>query len=132
MDLKINITQKISLSHFEEIIVSALEGGSNYWYMLESPEYWNDLSGEEGEPESTRIAKSLFENPDFKMNVYDIEDDGEGDPLGTVTQASMLGALSYAQQEYPHVYHDLMEGQGDANTADVLFQLAVMGEVVFR
>jgi len=128
-DLHITIAVKVSLEHFEEIIVSALEGGSNYWYDLNIDEFRKDLLGESGEPLSSRIAKSLFENPNFEMNVYDVEDDSE--VLGTVTQSSMLKALGVAKQDYSHHYHDLMEGVGDADTTDILFQLAVMGEIVF-
>ena len=127
-DLHITLKTKVSMDHFEEIIVTALEGGSNYWYEINADEFKDELEGENGEPLSTRIAQSLYNNPDFKMKVYDVE---EGDLLGTVTQSSMLKAIGTAHQDYSQVYHDLMEGQGDADTADVLFQLAVMNEIVF-
>ena len=119
----------ISLNHFEDIIVTALEGGSNYWYELDVDEFRKDLELEDGEPLSTRIAKSLFENPNFKMNVYDIEEPGE--ILGTVTQKSMLTAIETAYYDYNHIYNDMMEGTGDADTTDMLFQLATMGEITF-
>jgi len=129
-DLHITIKQKISLEYFEEIIVSALEGGSNYWYSLNVDEFEDKLLGEKGDPLTTRISKSLYEDPTFEMNVYDAEA-LEEDLLGVVTQKSMLKAIEFAHKDYFHIYHDLFEGQGDGNTADVLFQLAVMGEVIF-
>jgi hypothetical protein len=141
MDLYITLNTKVSLQHFEEIMVSALEGGSTYWYLIDTDEFKDKLEGEKGEPLSTRIAESLFTNPNFEMNVYDTEEYGEDEDgrigslhsafLGTITQASMLKAIGTAHQAYPNVFHDLMEGTGDANTADVLFQLAVMNDVVF-
>ena len=129
-DLHITIKQKISLEYFEEIIVSALEGGSNYWYSLNVDEFEDKLLGEKGDSLTTRISKSLYEDPTFEMNVYDAEA-LEEDLLGVVTQKSMLKAIEFAHKDYFHIYHDLFEGQGDGNTADVLFQLAVMGEVIF-
>lgn len=129
MELKIDVKIRVSLSHFEEIVVGALEGGSNYWYSLNINEFSNKLTGEENEPISTRIAKSLFENSEFEMNVYDI--DSNEKPLGAVSQASILNAIKIANEKYNDVYTDLMEGTGDADTADVLFQLAVMKDIMF-
>jgi len=129
MELEINIKQKIYSDHFEDIIVTALEGGSNYWYSLDVDEFKKDLAGKDGEPLSSRIAKSL-ENPDFKMNVYDAEA-LEEEFLGILSQSSMLKAIELAYDEYQWVYSDLMHGDLDATSADILFQLAVMGELVF-
>ena len=138
MEHYITLRQKISLDHFEDIIVSALEGGSNYWYDIDTTEFRSELVATDREPLSSRIAGTLFANSKFKMNVYDVEDGivpgskiTEEKPLGVVSQESMLKAIQMAYVDYPHVYHDLMEGTGDAGTADILFQLAVMGEVVF-
>jgi len=128
-ELTIDIKQPVSFDHFENIIVGALEGGSNYWYELNVAEFRNTLKGEKGEPISTRIAQSLYEDPTFKMNVYDIEEEGE--LLGTVTQESILNAIKTANEKHSDVFYDLFEGSWDANTADVLFQLATMGEIVF-
>ena len=125
----IKIDQPITLEHFEEIIVTALEGGSNYWYELNVNEFNTELELEASEPISTRIAKTLYEKPEFKMNVYDVENPEE--LLGTVTQKSMLKAIELAQKDYNNVFYDLMDGTGDVDTADVLFQLATMEELVF-
>jgi hypothetical protein len=127
--MKINLKQEITVDHFETIIVGALEGGSNYWYELNVDEFKTQLLGENNEPLSSRIAKTLYDNSKFQMNVYDIENEGE--LLGTVTQESMLRAIEITHEEYPDTYYELIEGQDDANTADVLFQIAAMGEITF-
>ena len=131
MKLKINLTQDISYEHFEEIIVSALEGGSNYWYLLKTSEFKAKLEGDSNEPLTTRIARTLYNDPTFEMKVYDVEED-DGEPeLGIVSQATMLEGIQIAAEKYAFAYHDLMEGQGDGGTADVLFQLATMGEIIY-
>jgi hypothetical protein len=82
-----------------------------------------------GEPLSMRIAEALYNNREFKMNVYDAEDGNE--LLGTVTQASMLAALETAANGYDWHFNNLMNGDDDAETADAIFQLATMNDIVF-
>jgi hypothetical protein len=128
--MTIKIEKQITQQHFESIIVGALEGGSNYWYDLKPDEFRSQLSeSTDGEPISMRIAEALYNNPEFKMNVYDVEDEGE--LLGTVTQESMLDGLVIAALDYDWHFNNLMVENDDAETADVMFQLATMKDIVF-
>lgn len=128
--MTITVEKKITQQHFESIIVGALEGGSNYWYWLVPEEFKSQLSeSTKGEPLSIRITEALYNNPEFKMNVYDAEDANE--LLGTVTQQTMLNALAMAADSYPDHFNDLMNEYDDAGTSDVLFQLATMKDIVF-
>ena len=128
--MTITVEKKITQQHFESIIVGALEGGSNYWYWMVPDEFRSQLSeSTKGEPLSMRIAEALYNNREFKMNVYDAEDANE--LLGTVTQQTMLNALATAADIYPNHFNDLMNEYDDAETSDVLFQLATMKGIVF-
>lgn len=128
--MTITIEKQITQQHFESIIVGALEGGSNYWYWMVPDEFRSQLSeSTKGEPLSMRIAEALYNDPEFKMNVYDTEDANE--LLGTVTQQTMLNALATAADIYPNHFNDLMNEYDDAETSDVLFQLATMKGIVF-
>jgi hypothetical protein len=124
--LQIFVSQDIDLTHFEEIIITALEGGSNYWYYLKDVD---NIERNTQRTLSEDIAYNLYYYPEFKLDVYDVEN--PDDLLGTVTQKSMLNALELAYKDYNHIYVDLLEGTGDAETADVLFQLATMEQIVF-
>lgn len=126
--LKIIIPQSIDITHFEDIIITALEGGSNYWYYIKHDDM-RAVPRKSGEADSEAIARHLYNDSKFKLDIYDYE--SEDDLLGTITQESLLNAIKLAQKEYPNIYYDLLEGTGDAETADILFQLAVMGMVVF-
>lgn len=121
--MKINIPLEIGLDDFESVIVTALEGGSNYWYYLPQ-ESWENLPLKD-EPLSIRIANALYNDPTFKLKVNDAEN--ENDELGELTQESLIKAF----QSKPAETLDIINGDFDAFTADVLFQYAVMGEVVF-
>jgi len=124
----------IHLDLFESVIIGALEGGSNYWYMLFNEDYRDQLGPKNpNKPAlSERIAFALYTNPKFGLPVYDAESE-EDDPelLGTVTQESMYRAFEIAKEDYPDIYERVIEGQEDASDADVIFQLATMGELTF-
>jgi hypothetical protein len=128
--LELKMTMPVTYEVFENIIVTAIEGGSNYWYLLgdlDPVRAWCKENGiERGEPMSVKIAKALFNDPEFTLNVYDLEN--EDDVLGTITQASMLKAMALHPEE---ALKFINEEDFDAWTADTLFQTAVMGEVVF-
>lgn len=122
---------KIHLDKFDDVIITALEGGSNYWYQLFTDDYRDQLvpKTEKRPAFSERIAESLYSKPDFKLPVYDVENPEE--LLGIVTQASMFRAFEIAEKDHTTAYEHIMEEEYDASDADILFQLATMGKVVF-
>lgn len=135
--MEINIKHEITLTNFEDIIITALEGGSNYWYWLKADEISPHLGPRDsnglynGKCFTEAIAKALYDNPEFKMDVYDYEDMYPTEPLGTCTQESMLKALEKCSEMYPEVFASMIAENYDADDADTVFQLAVMGEVRF-
>jgi len=124
---------KIHLEHFENVIITALEGGSNYWYMLYNEDYIPFLvpKTEQKPALSERIAATLYTKPDFKLPVYDAENPKT--LLGTVTQASMFKAFQIAENDYFFAWKHLTDNTEDfdAVDADIIFQLATMEGVVF-
>jgi hypothetical protein len=134
--MEITIKKEISFEMIENIIVTAIEGGSNYWYFLDLKKATNMPPREQnGEivPLSIRIAQGVFNDPDFRLPVFDLEseDEDEMDELGVLSQESMRNAIGLTMNDYKNTWHNLEEEEFDAGDADVLFQLAVMGEVVF-
>jgi len=121
----------IHFDKFADIIITALEGGSNYWYQLIDEDYRDKLPPKTVERQSLseRIAYALYTDPKFELPVYDVEEPDE--LLGKVTQESMYRAFELAKIDYPDAYENIMEEQYDASDADILFQLATMGELVF-
>ena len=123
---------KIHLSHFEDVIITAMEGGSNYWYMVYTEDYKPFLipRTEQKPALSERIAGTLYTNPKFELPVYDVEEPDS--LLGKVTQASMFKAFQIAEKDYFFVHKHIFEDEEyDATDADIIFQLATMGEVKF-
>lgn len=130
MEIKIN--QSISREVLEDIFVTALEGGSNYWYYLpeESVEAIRKAVPKSEDPYlSTAILKAILDH-DVKVPVNDAEN--EEDVIGIITKGTMqarLQLLSDSGNRWALEKH--IKDEGDADSADIVFQYLTMGEVVY-
>ena len=118
--LKIVIMKKEMI---ECLIISALEGGSNYWYFLP------DLSMVERR-EGFCLTEDIVHAVDqgLIIPVHDIE---TGEPLGFISKHGIKKAVKLMHDNHPRHYADVLYESYDAITADVFFQLVVMGDVVY-
>lgn len=112
----------ITYEEFENVIVTALEGGSNYWYITDTRDFPTEPKGE---PASIRIAWNLWNTKDWSIPVYDLENRDE--KLGDLTLEGFKTNAHIAD----FALQDLKRDNLDAWSADSLFQVAIMGEVVF-
>lgn len=130
MTVKIDIGDQLR----EDLLVTALEGGSNYWYYLSVEAY--DLINK-----SIR-TKQILEPPSIKMwdaikhgasiPIYDEENKNE--KLGEINLESIAKGEQMMVDKYFFHFKKLLDKENvewDAETADVWFQLAVMGEITF-
>jgi hypothetical protein len=114
---------------FEDIIVTALEGGSNYWYMLGDTKCIPARNDMPDKALSQRIAYGLWHNKASELSIWDLEEEDE--LLGTLTYDSVREGMQTACNEYAQQVGMMVNGDYDAWTADTLFQVLVMGEVTF-
>jgi len=129
-EMKIQIEYEVTEGMIENVIVSALEGGSNYWYFIDVADFEDDLPPMRTYPALTeRISEAVFKNPAFKMPVYDVED--EDDVLGYLSQKNLRRGLELCAKDYPEVFQRFTQDEIDAGDADIIFQLTVMGEITF-
>lgn len=131
MEIKVAIT--VTQEVLENAIITALEGGSNYWYFLSDkalkitreavPEYL-DI------PLSTAIAKAVFEyGATIPINDYESMKKKIGE-LSASTMRDRIQALA-ADEGYSHALVSEMDGNGDGNTSDIVFQYMCLGCVEF-
>jgi hypothetical protein len=133
--MKLQVKLNLEYETFENIICTALEGGSKYWYML------GDIKGcplPDEMPDkapSERIAYGLWHNKDARVDILDLEDGTEGifedELLGTLTYDNVRENMQLATENHLSEIEAMISGDFDAWTADTLFQVLVMGEVVF-
>lgn len=127
--MKIQIEYEVNQGMIENVIVSALEGGSNYWYFIDVADFEQDLPPKGNLALTERISEAVFKNPSFKMPVYDVED--EDDILGYLSQKNLRRGLELCAKDYPDVFQRFTQDEIDAGDADIIFQLTVMGEITF-
>jgi len=114
----------------EDQIITALEGGSNYWCSISKEEIEKIIREVvlEGIPFSEKIFRYCY---DLEKSVEIRDFENVDEVLGVLSKKSMLRAIDLIKERYPHFYDEINNEDGDASTADVFFQLAVMGELVF-
>lgn len=121
----LNLPIEIEEGAVESLLVSALEGGSNYWYWLPDLK----MVKHKGEPLSTAIFREVWRNGK-KVPVSDVENQKR--ILGHLTRESMERAfVLMGQGGYRRHLSDFLNDNADSTTGDVWFQFSVMGEVVY-
>ena len=130
--MEIKIIQGVKREVLEDVFVTALEGGSNYWYFLpdHSIEAIRKAVPKEEDPYlSTAILKAILDH-DVKVAVNDAENEEE--VIGVITRGTMQARLQLlADSEERWALERHMREEGDAGSADVVFQYLTMGEVVY-
>jgi hypothetical protein len=130
--MEIKIIQGVKREVLEDVFVTALEGGSNYWYYLpeESVKAIRKAVPKSEDPYlSTAILKAILDH-DVKIAINDAENEEE--VIGVITRGTMqarLQLLSDSKERWALEAH--MREEGDAGSADVVFQYLTMGEVVY-
>jgi hypothetical protein len=100
-------------------LVTALEGGSNYWYTITS-KY----------PKDVHPVDFIINNLDKELVISDVENK---EVLGSITYQKCEEGLILLKEQYPDIYENCMDEESsfDADDADIFLQLVVMKEVVY-
>lgn len=118
IEIKKDITEK----EVWGIIVTAFEGGINYWCGHVE---WDEekYPKPKDEPISTFCTKLLLD--DVTLQLFDAEQDDE------IYELTLTRLLKGIAQNYLERPHDCDLKNYDANTADCIIQYAIFGEVVY-
>jgi hypothetical protein len=110
----------------KDLLVTALEGGSIYWYLLLDLEMYLDYRTL-NEPIAIRIFTSIEKGEEIP--VFDNENPDE--QLGTLSLESIKKGEKTMKEKAPEHWEDIEYDVWDAETADVWFQFVIMNEIVF-
>lgn len=111
----------------EDLLITALEGASNYWYLFHDLDV--DLTMMvENEPRCIEIFKAVV---DFGVSipVYDVND--PDDELGSLSEINMDEGEKTMKKESPDDYQEILDGNWDAFNADMWFQYVIMNQITF-
>jgi hypothetical protein len=121
----------ITYEMFENWIVTALEGGSNYWCYIKHDSIPNSVKEkykEETLAFTQLIAKAIWVEK-LPIQVYD--EGQECELLGVIDMKSVKKGLESLCEHHEEIFKKLMKEEYDANDADVFFQYIVMNELTF-
>ena len=121
-----------------DLLETALYGGSNYWYWLSDESH--DIVMKYGETENGSFSEKMMAaiNAGENIKIHDAEEFDEDNLneclLGIINLESIVKGEKIMRENPKYVRHyadAISEMEGDSTTADVWFQLCVMGELVF-
>ena len=127
--MKIQI--ELDESVLEDVFVTAIEGGSNYWYFLSEDAVRlirKAVPRDEESCLSVATFKAVMKGVNIPINDVENEDDIIG-WISLETMADRLSDLATSGNREHLIAH--IEGNGDSDSADVVFQYLAMGEVVY-
>ena len=122
---------EIDDSVLEDVFVTAIEGGSNYWYFLSEDAVRLIRKAVPRDVESC-LSVAMFKAVMRGVNVPINDVENEEDIIGWIsleTMAERLTDLATSGNKWALEAH--MNEEGDSESADIVFQYLAMGEAVF-
>lgn len=138
----ITVQAVINLQGLQDLITTALEGGSNYWYLLNREatdkirkykgRYVPEIHGD-NEISFFKTLTEAFLVAVMEGEVIPIHDaEDEDEKIGEVSIASIKKGLEKMQADKRTELNYLLGGEDyDAGDADVVFQYIALGELVY-
>lgn len=128
--LTVKCSRVLTADEVCNIFVSAFEGGSNYWLQRA-----DIIEGKDRKKPGLVWwgAPEVFAAP-FSFEVrYDDPalDEGNGRGRKTLTQDDVVRGFEKCAADYPRHWADFVSENDDAETADVIMQCIVLGDVVY-
>ena len=115
-----------SQQEHEDLVITACEGGCSYWGEINETPTDFPPSGE-GKAFSERLFDYLW-NRDGTITVSDVED---SETTYLINKKSLTDAVALMAKDYKEHFADVISENWDADTADVYFQLACCGQIVY-
>lgn len=116
--ITITVKKEITQEQLSDLLCSALEGGSNYWYKEVMP------LGEKKKYSTSSFYAALIEHG------FTIKDKETGE-MFTVKPEKFEKAFQLMADDYARHFNDFINDGGDAETADVFLQLCVFEDIIF-
>ena len=134
--LSVEVKQEVTFQRISDLLCSAFEGGSNYWYCIEKyqkPTAFTffgdslDLVREGEDPTETFRYLTYPLNKGGK--VYITTDDEDKEYI--LNLDSIKRGLKVMARDYPRHFNEFLQENDDASTGDVFLQCCLFGEVVY-
>ena len=117
-----NVTTTIKAQLIADQIVTALEGGVGYWLESFTPKKGKELATDE-----VWYADPKVWGGDFEIEIQVWEESQEY----TLTPDKIRTGLDWLSKNQPSRVSEILQENGDAETADVFLQACVFGDIVY-
>lgn len=113
----------------KDLLCAALEGGSNYWYLL-SDEAYDIVDKACPMPFEGAFVDRVWETlkAGKTIPIHDFEDETK---IGELSLESIAKGEQLWAKKQPESFAALLSENWDANDADLWLQFAALGEVVY-
>jgi hypothetical protein len=133
--IEIQVTTQFQIGHLQDILVSAFEGGSNYWidavrYIYADGVQHSDFDrgGRYHDPEwSVMYQLPFIDGCGLEITV---SEDYDG-TVRVLNRESIADGLVRMQEWPRHFANMLPDGDADAETGDVFLQCCVLDGIIF-
>lgn len=131
--MKVSINIELTREVLEDIFVTALEGGSNYWYLIgaEAIKKVRAVIPDRSIPFSQALFSAVYDH-EVDVEIHDIEEEEDEEAVGTISMTTMSERLQKcATDDNSWAILNEINENGDATSSDVIFQYIALGEVVY-
>ena len=134
---KVRIEFDVPLKKVRDLLVTAFEGGSNYWMRYSNCKYPEHLKNEvvrsiDDLENYYPLSVMCVTTPDCSIDIHEFNDVGEiTDTHKGVNMQTIKKGLSAYATKCPQGFSDFINGDTDITTADTLLQIALFGEVIY-
>jgi len=131
--MSVSVSIDVPISTIRDLLVGAIEGGSNYWAgFYKDPNFEKSITEEDMASYVKNEGEEYFSCYDIKHPKYCLRiSDAEDGTSYSVTLESFTKGLSVMANRYPRHFKNVITENHDAETSDVFIQCSVFGEIVF-
>ena len=142
--LNIQVSHHISWKDIDALLITAFEGGSNYWLSKVTPmngdhviswESQFDWEDSQSCPMGTEDLKGMglhYVIPIAEGNSISLmEDDEGGNKVTVINESDVRTGLEIMAKKYARHWKDVVDDNHDADTADVFLQCCIFREIVY-
>lgn len=128
----VTLTIPLTLEQISDVLCSALEGGSNYWYVIEeyvTPPTW-EFESEPKCGDGHHWPQDFPLNPGGALIISDKDDFEQGSITRLDLEAIQKG-LAILGEKYPHILSNILAENADADDGDALLQCSLFGDIIY-
>lgn len=121
----------ISDQRREDMLVGALEGGSNYWYWIPDESTSIIESYSVGTEPRLPLSESMWIAIKRGETIHIHDNENRKTKIGQINLESIRKGEILMLEKQPTHFENIIEENDDAETADVWFQFCVLGDIVY-